>query len=248
MDTILQGVMELGGVGAAFVLDAGGWVLAHRGAGRHERPPEAAVTGAVLKAVDAVQLQQEDWEWITAQYADGRLLLRNLGVRAGRAHVLAVVADARLNTSFATVAIRVAGAKLIQILEGGGVPAPSASRVGPAVPPATAAASSSPGTDSRPALASSGLSWSKISTVGLSRVPVADPASAAFLGRCAKELARHVGPIAKVYVEEAARRVSPEAPFGLASAAALIDDLAAQIEDDADRTRFRYRIEQGERR
>jgi hypothetical protein len=74
--------------------------------------------------------------------------------------------------------------------------------------------------------------------VGLSRVAVANPASAAFLGRCAKQLARHVGPIAKVYVEESVRRVCPDAPFSLSSAGPLVIDLSAQIEDPADRADF----------
>ena len=84
---------------------------------------------------------------------------------------------------------------------------------------------------------------SQTSSVGLSRVPVADPASSAFLTRAAKELARHVGPMAKVYVEEGVRRVCPDAPFSLAAAARLIEDLAGQIEDGADRAQFRKAVE-----
>jgi hypothetical protein len=92
-------------------------------------------------------------------------------------------------------------------------------------------------------LANSGLSWSKISSVGLSRIAVEDPASASFLSRCAKELARSVGPIAKVYVEESVRRVSPESPFALALAGAVVDDLSGQIEDPEERAKFRKALE-----
>jgi hypothetical protein len=56
--------------------------------------------------------------------------------------------------------------------------------------------------------------------------------------RCAKELAQYVGPISKVYVEEAVRRISPDAAFSTAQAKALVDDLAAQIEDADDRGKF----------
>jgi hypothetical protein len=73
----------------------------------------------------------------------------------------------------------------------------------------------------------------------VSGVSVADPASGSFLSRCAKELARHVGPISKVYVQEAVRRVVPDAPFSLARARELVDDLAGQIEDPDDRAAFR---------
>jgi hypothetical protein len=77
----------------------------------------------------------------------------------------------------------------------------------------------------------------------VSRVAAADPASMAFLTGCAKELARHMGPIAKVLVQEAVQRVSPDAPFSLAMAAALVNDLAAQVEDPEDRRKFRAALE-----
>ena len=67
---------------------------------------------------------------------------------------------------------------------------------------------------------------------------MADPASSAFLTSCAKKLARHVGPIAKVYVEEAVRRVSQDAPFSASMGGRLVQDLAGQIEDAGDRAQF----------
>jgi len=94
-------------------------------------------------------------------------------------------------------------------------------------------------------LASSGLSWSQSSSVGLSRIAVADPASSAFLSRAAKGLARHVGPMAKVYVEEGVRRVSPDAPFSLSIADKLIDELASQIEEMEERESFRKALAKG---
>jgi hypothetical protein len=42
-----------------------------------------------------------------------------------------------------------------------------------------------------------------------------------------------------VYVQEAARRASPDAPFSLSLARELVDDLASQIEDPKDRSQFR---------
>ena len=239
MDAILQSLMDLGGVTAALVFDSAGQLVGHRGHAVYDQALCAHVSGVLAKAIDAVQLQQEDWETVTAQYADGKIVLRRV-VAGDQTHVLAVVADGSLNASFATVALRVAAGKLKRFLEGG--PA-SSSAVGPGT---SGAAASRPGPggsqplpgDSRPNLANSGLSWSKISSVGLSRVAVADPASGAFLGRCAKELAQYVGPIAKVYVEEAVRRVSPEAPFAIAQAKPLVEDLAGQIEDPDDRKSF----------
>ncbi len=241
METILQSVLDVAGVGAALVFDGGGRLVCHRGHSIYDRALCEQLSTTLSKAVDTIQLQQEDWESVAARYDDGKLLLRNLGAARAGPHVLAVVADATLNLSFATVAIRVATNKLRKALESGAPPSVLA-----AVPPAAASAllaGSRPG-DSRPALASSsGLSWSQASGVGLSRIAVADPASSAYLSRSAKELARHVGPMAKVYVEEAVRRVAPDVPFSLSLVAKLLDDLAGQIEDADGRTQFRKALE-----
>jgi hypothetical protein len=238
MEAILQSLLELPGVSAVLVFDSAGQLIGHRGHAVYDQNLCQQVSGALAKALDAVQLQQEDWETVTAHFADGKLVLRRV-VAQDQTNILAVIADSSLNAPFATVALRVAAGKLKRFLEGGpssssapglgssaagARPGPSGSGAGPA--------------DSRPNLAS-GLSWSKISNVGLSRVSVADPASGAFLTRCAKELAQHVGPIAKVYVEEAVRRVSPDAPFAIAQGKALVEDLASQIEDAEDRAKFK---------
>ena len=246
MDTILQGLLDLPGVSASMVLDDGGRLVGHRGRAVYDRALCEQLGAGLTKALDTVQLQQEDWESLTAQFADGVLLVRRLSAPGGRVHVLAVVADATLNASFATVAIRVAVNKLRKALDGGAGAAPGATPhpAAGATPHPAAGSSAIPVSvsDSRPAL-DSGLSWSRTSSVGLSRVAVADPASGAFLSRCAKELARHVGPIAKVYVEEAVRRVCPDAPFALPRARDLVEDLAGQIEDPDDGARFRKAFE-----
>jgi hypothetical protein len=247
METILQAVLDVPGVGAALVLDGGGRLVAHRGRAVYDRALCEQLGASLTKAVDAVHLQQEDWESMSARFADGKLLVRNLGAVAGVQHVLAVVADATLNPSFATVAVRVASNKLKKVLGGAGASSLTSS-LGPMSASALGAGSAPAAprpSDTSPGLASSGLSWSQTSSVGLSRVPVADPASSALLTRAAKELARHVGPMAKVYVEEGVRRVCPDAPFSLAAAARLIDDLAGQIEDGADRAQFRKALERG---
>jgi hypothetical protein len=207
------------------------------------------VGATVTKAIESIQLQHEDWETIGAQFADGRVLVRRVGGRPdGPRLVLAIVADTTLNAPFATVALRVAANKVKGMVEGGGSQPPAAGSQAVGAPAAASSSVLSPA-DSRPVLANTGLSWSKGSSAGsqagpasgsgLSSVSVADPASSTFLARCAKELARHVGPISKVYVAEAARRVSPEAPFSMAASRQLIDDLSGQIEDPKDRALFR---------
>ncbi len=254
MDHILDGILEVPGVGAALVVDANGKLVAHRGKAVYDRGLCEQLAGSLSKVVDAVQLQQEDWDAISAQYSDGKLLLRNLGAAAGSSFVLVIVADATLNPSFATVAIRVAANKLKRALAGGpaGSSLPGISSVPGASAPPPLPPSTSPGipvaqpapSDSG-ALGSSGLSWSKGSSVSLSRIQAADPASGTFLSRCAKELARHVGPMAKVYVEEAVRRVAADQPFAMVHAPKLLDDLSGQIEDADDRAQFRKAVQKG---
>jgi predicted regulator of Ras-like GTPase activity (Roadblock/LC7/MglB family) len=249
METILQGLMELSGVRAAMVLDGTGQLVAHRGQAVYDRALCEQVGGPLTKAIDSIQLQQEDWETVAAQFGDGKILLRRVSPKPeGPRHVIAIVADGTLNASFATVALRVAANKVKAAIEGGSssqpwaTPLPSGSQ-----PPGAPAPSSSqvpPASDSRPNLANTGLSWSKgnVSSSLGSSIAVADPASSAFLLRCVQELARHVGPMSKVYVQEAIRRISPDAPFSLTSMRPLIEDLCAQIEDPRDRNAFRKAV------
>jgi len=253
METSLQSLLDLAGVNAAMVYDGAGRLVAQRGKAVYDRALCEQVGGALSKAVDSIQLQHEDWEAVTARFADGTIIMRNLGDVAGTSYVLAVVADATLNPAFAAVAIRVAATKLRKVL-GGGLsmaalptslgssvgPGPGGSQVGPPGPGGSQAypPAGHPGAGSRPVLANSGLSWSKAGGSSISAAAAADPAAGAFLARCSKELARHVGPMSKVYVEEAVRRVCQDATFTLAQATALVEDLAGQIEDAGDRAGF----------
>ena len=118
MEAILQSLMDLGGVTAALVFDSAGQLLGHRGHAVYDQALCAQVSASLAKALDAVQLQQDDWETVTAQYADGKIVLRRV-IAADQTSVLAVVADGSLNASFATVALRVAAGKLKRRLEGG---------------------------------------------------------------------------------------------------------------------------------
>jgi predicted regulator of Ras-like GTPase activity (Roadblock/LC7/MglB family) len=281
MDPILLALTELPGVTAAMVFDVHGQLVGHRGHAIYDRSLCEQVSTMLVKAIDSIQLQQPDWETITTQFADGKLLLRNLGSPGGQPHFLAVIADPAMNPSYATVAVRVAVGKLKRALDGGAVssptqqsrPASSLSQPArsplPSVPPSVSgqtppistysappAMTSNPRTTdpgmthpsppslqaieagAKPGLSASGLSWSRAGNTG-SQVTVADPASSHFLTRCSKELARHVGPMATVYLKEAVRRISPNVPFSMELARQLVDELARQIEDAADRGKFK---------
>jgi len=245
MDTILQGLLDMAGVNAAVLFDGSGRLLAHRGKSVYDRALCEQVGGPLARAIDSLQLQHEDWESATAQFADGTLLLRRVDTISAGPCVLALVADSTLNPAFATVAIRVSSNKLKRALDGGAASSSvgstgQASALGslPSYPAATAAGPGGsqvghPAAASRPGLASSGLSWSR--TGG---VTTADQPSANYLTACARELARHVGPMSKIFVEEAVRRVCPDLPFSLAASRALADELAGRIDDEDDRQAF----------
>ena len=211
MDSVLSALHEVPGVTATMVFDGSGRLALHKGHAMYDRALCEHVCGVLVKAIDAVQLEQEDWDAITAQFADGKILLHNLG----SAHSLAVVTDAALSPTFSTVAMRVAVNKLKKGVEKGtltGITPVSQPGVTPLAQPAAA--------------------------------QPAGPEAAAFLGRCVKELARYVGPMSKVYVKEAVGRVCAGAPFTMAAAERLIEDLAQQI-DLGDRGALRAALVKG---
>jgi len=209
------------------------------------------VGGPLARAIDSLQLQHEDWESATAVFSDGTLLLRRVDTTSAGPCVLALVADATLNPAFATVAIRVSSNKLKRALDGGAASSSvgasgQASALGslPSFPAAPAAGpGGNPASGSRPVLASSGLSWSRTGGGG---VTAADQPSSNYLSACAREMARHVGPMSKIFVEEAVRRVALEAPFAMSMAVPLLDDLANQIEDVDDRKLFKATVAKGQ--
>lgn len=108
MQAILDALQETSGVNASMVFDGGGRLALHKGHAVYDRLLCEQVCGVLVKVIDSVQLQQEDWDSLTAQFTDGKILLRNLGSQ----HFLAVVADTALSNSFGTVALRIAVNKL----------------------------------------------------------------------------------------------------------------------------------------
>ena len=281
MEPVLQSIRELAGVSAVFVFNGKGEVLGFQGAAIYDGETLSDVSASLVKAVESVQLQIADWDTISTQFEDGKLVLRNLGNGAdGQPNVLAVVSDSALNAPFVAVALRVAVQKLKKLLDpnapragsspnlaaaSGSLPPPTAPTL-PAVPPSAppSARISSPGAPissrmtpvpartvlsppSSPSLgaaSSSGLTWSGFaSATGSSNIEVVDAVASTYLTRCAKELARFVGPMSKIYVKEAARRVSPTAPFALSMARQLVEDLASHVTGAADRLAFVKAVE-----
>jgi predicted regulator of Ras-like GTPase activity (Roadblock/LC7/MglB family) len=246
LESILQGLREVEGVQGAMIVDSGAALVAHRAHSIYDLGALQQVARAVVNSIDSVQLIQDDWDVLTAHFGDGKLLLRSLRTTSGkpRRYILAVIADATLNTAFLGVALRVAASKLLVELESSPGPA-AGSQVSQVSQIPVASSSHVSGRiplveQSRSDVARSGISWSGTSGsgVGASDVAVADTASSSYLSACTKALAASVGPMAKVFVKEAVRRVCGERPFSRADGPALIAQLSATIDDSDDRASF----------
>ena len=244
LEPILQGLRDVEGVQGAMVVDASAGVVAHRAHAIYDLAVLQQVARAVVNSIDSVQLIQDDWDMLTAHFGDGKLLLRSLRVTGSRPrrYILTVIADSTLNVAFLGVALRVAASKLLGELEA----TPQVTSQSGPIPLATGSTGGSGrvmlADQSRPEFAKTGLSWSgNTSTgsgVGSSDVGVTDPSASTFLSGCTKALAASIGPMAKVFVKEAVRKVCGERPFTRADGPALIAHLAAGIEDSDDRASF----------
>jgi predicted regulator of Ras-like GTPase activity (Roadblock/LC7/MglB family) len=243
LEPILQSLRDVEGVQGAMVVDASAGVVAHRAHAIYDLAVLQQVARAVVNSIDSVQLIQDDWDMLTAHFGDGKLLLRSLRVTGPRPrrYILTVIADSTLNVAFLGVALRVAASKLLGELEA----TPQVTSQSGPIPIATGSTGGSGRLalpdQSRPEFAKTGLSWSGNTTgsgVGSSDVVVIDGASSTFLSACTKALAASIGPMAKVFVKEAVRKVCGERPFTRADGPALIAHLAAGIEDSDDRASF----------
>jgi predicted regulator of Ras-like GTPase activity (Roadblock/LC7/MglB family) len=243
LEPILQSLRDVEGVQGAMVVDASAGVVAHRAHAIYDLAVLQQVARAVVNSIDSVQLIQDDWDMLTAHFGDGKLLLRSLRVTGPRPrrYILTVIADSTLNVAFLGVALRVAASKLLGELEA----TPQVTSQSGPIPIATGSTGGSGRLalpdQSRPEFAKTGLSWSGNTTgsgVGSSDVGVTDPSASTFLSGCTKALAASIGPMAKVFVKEAVRKVCGERPFTRADGPALIAHLAAGIEDSDDRASF----------
>jgi hypothetical protein len=266
MEAILQTLRDLEGVNGAVVADNRGQILAFKAHTVYDSGLLQQVSRAIVTAIDSVRLLHEDWDSITAQFSEGRLLIRNVAPASRGKHpelTLSVIADTRLNVSFAGVAIRVAVSKLKNLLEAGltapALPPPLA-RSAPSGSDPNATAGSPPASWPQTPAASvtsmsasaafrasmpdvnNGLSWSGFGPTAVasaSGIAAIDAASAAVLSSTTKALAKSVGPMAKRYVKEAVLKLWPDRPFSRELTAMLVSELEKYLEDPADAARFR---------
>jgi predicted regulator of Ras-like GTPase activity (Roadblock/LC7/MglB family) len=227
MKRILQGLHTVEGIQGAMVLESDGRIIAHQAHSLYDNDLLERVGQIVANTVDSIQVLHDDWDTLTVSFEDGVLILKSIrlgGAAAGRTVLLVLIAETRLNSSFASVAIRVAANKLRTMLE-----QPQATESSTAVQVKAA-------TD----LASSGLSWTGTTGSGRpgSEVTVADTESGTFLTLCTKALAASVGPMAKIFVKEALRAVTAGRPFSLAQGDSLLVELRKHIDDPDQAAQF----------
>ena len=121
LDAILLGLRQLDGVHGALVIDSAAAVIAHRAHAIYDAPVLQHLARSAIKAVESMQLVDDDWDLVTARFDDGMLLLRSVRLaqtgRRPRRYVLAVIADATLNLAMVGTAMRVAAGKLQAELE-----------------------------------------------------------------------------------------------------------------------------------
>src|SRR5512141_1077102 len=122
MKRILQGLHTVEGVQGAMVLESDGRIIAHQAHSLYDNELLERVGQIVANTVDSIQVLHDDWDMLTASLDDGQLILKSIklgGAAAGRNVILVLIAENRLNASFASVAIRVAATKLRTMLEQG---------------------------------------------------------------------------------------------------------------------------------
>ena len=168
-------------------------------------------------------------------------MLRSLRTTAAKPdrHVLAVIADGSLNIAFLGVALRVAAAKLIAALDAARSPA----ALGVSAPVATPSATGGRIPAAEPLRAEpprTSVTWSggAVSSVASAGIEATDAASAAFLSACTTALATSLGPIARIFVRDAVRKVCSDRPFSRSDGPALLAQLSAMIESAQDRAAF----------
>jgi hypothetical protein len=262
MDAILQTLHELEGVNGTIVADNRGQVLAYKAHAVYDATLLQQASRAIVTAIDSIKLLHPEWESISAQFGEGRLLIRSVAPASRNRPAeltLSLIADMRLNISFAGVALRVAVAKLASLLDTGlTAPAlplapnpPVAAAPAPVSPPASwpnapvaspAASNLHTSRQSSADGSGNGLSWSGFgasSGISGSGITALDAASSAVLAGCTKALARSVGPMAKRYVKQAVVKVCGDRPFTKDQMGPLISELEKYLENPADVAQFR---------
>jgi predicted regulator of Ras-like GTPase activity (Roadblock/LC7/MglB family) len=269
MKKTLDELCGMQGVNGAFLLSEEGALLEFSAPPIYDRELLAQAAATLTRATDSMSVQHNNWETLVAHYDQEKLYVVRM-----EGSILCVIADGSLNLPFLNVAIKVAKKKLLKRLSGNasGMDASGAALSGYSSQFSSAYGSQGPvgvpnplnqhaahGSGFHPAMErtsgmsgsvfpeGSGMFWSGLGGTGMqsSAVSVADEASSKLLSKISEALATVVGPMAKVFVKEAVRKICPSAPFNMRDSRLLLAEIEQQhLADPDDLQEFRSNFHQ----
>ncbi len=216
MEDIFDNLVELEGVRGAFLFDRKGRFEGGKVHQIYDQSILSNAIGPIMNAIDSMSVQYGDLANLSVHFSEGKLVLR----RVGKWHILAVIADATINSAFANIAINVAEKKLSAAIEKGELPKPS---------PVTATTTQAPVAPVPGSMQG-----------GARQAASQNQATREFLDRCTKALAQSVGPIAKLFVQEASNRFS--AGLTRSDIPAFLELLEQKIDSAVDKQKFRQML------
>lgn len=251
MNKVLKTLYNVDGVRSATLLNSSGEVISHQSHSIYDTEVLNSASRFLIQALESFELQNEEWEEFNAEFEDGWVIVR----RFKKAFLLIVTED-NIKLNFVSVAIRIAAKKINKILDdgldlsaGSGLDSSDnnsveishstlsqAQKVIPShknVPPQSGMSAS--------ALSSSGLNWSGLGTsqIGQSMISVSNQDSSTFLTKCTDQLKKSMGPIARVIVKKAVRRISRGEPFSQKHFSLLLEELIQEIPKKSAQDEFR---------
>ena len=261
----LEELCAMQGVNGAFLLSDEGELIAYSAPAIYDGDTLSQAAKKLSRATESLSVQHSDWDTLVAHFEDSKLF-----VLKAEKFTLCVIADDTLNLPFLNVALKVAKNKIDKKMskrsQGENTASAYAgypSRFSEAHRSQTPSQAASLGSGSVEYSGSdagfqsnlagsgagiqdtSGMLWSGIGGTGMqtSAVSVADESSSAMLTKITNALAVFVGPMAKVFVKEAVRKICPTEPFNMGYLQQLLAELEQQhISDPEDLKEFRDEI------
>ncbi len=242
IEMIMDSLYEVKGVRAAAIVDNNGSIMFYKSHNIYDSEVFTHAGKAIIKTIESFELQSEEWSEFQALFEDGRLIVKRFDQML---LVTLVEVDTQLN--FINVAIRVASKKIERLIKKHGIQVLnqqiqngknlSQTPENPAIYSTTSPVISPTATTE---LSSSGLAWSGIGVSGInSQVQVLTQHDSEILSECSKKLGRYVGPMARILVKKAVKRVSKGSTFSRKHLPMLIEELALEISNPQMRITFK---------
>jgi predicted regulator of Ras-like GTPase activity (Roadblock/LC7/MglB family) len=273
MKRTLDELCGMQGVNGAFLLSEEGQLIEFSAPPIYDREIITQAAASLSRATESMSVQHNDWDTLVAHFEDSKLFILKMegatlcvladsnlnlpflkvAIRVAKRKILKRLAAAStagmgVSSSFSAYASQFSDTYNSQAPVSAGFPSGSHS-----IHPHGSYASLShstpeqhPGGLGSSFSDNSSLFWSGLGGTGMqsSAVSVADEASSKMLTKISDSLASIVGPMAKVFVKEAVRRICPAEPFDMRHVRHLITELEQQhIVDNDDLQEFRDGIQ-----